>query len=255
MEIASNVRYCYNDNAFLVVHVSADHKEAFYRHAVAKGIRLFANNVFWNDIELRTKWGNVLPYQIANYLYLKTKLTIPFTHFQILSPSNLLTKRDLDQHISRFDIVMRKTTPIAAGWMWRDQADSDPKYRKFSEANGLEQKLCTRVDGLAVRDEIFGDFVRRILEFYSIEDMQNLEPTYPQEETILPTYLTKYAHFAYSFGEAFAKTFEPNQAPLDLQTVMRILEEGNIGYLKRISPQEDDPIRQTILKRMSFGPL
>ncbi len=252
MELLSNIRYCYNGNAFLVVHVSADYKEAFYRHAAAKGIRLFADQIFWNDIEISTKWGNTLPSQIWNYLYLKNTLGIEFSHFQIISPSNLIIRKDMDVYIRNFDIVMRKAVP-SDKWMWGSQARGDPKYQQFREENGLGGCLCARVDGLAVKDEIFGAFARKLLLRYSISDMQAIDPTYPQEETILPTYLTKLQDFAYRIGLGLAKTFEPNEPALDEAMLERMMEEQKIAYIKPIPPQEDNPLRSLILKKRSFG--
>ncbi len=253
MEIASNIKFCYGDNAFLVVHVSADYKEAFYRHAAARGVRLFADNVIWNDLEISTKWGNTLPMIVWNYLFLKTQVKQSFTHFQILQPSNLIIKGGLDTYVSNFDIVMRKPAPSREGWVWNEQANADPKYKVFCQMNGLGEFLCARTDGIAMRDEIFGDFVRRLLKIYSISDLQNLEVTYPQEETMLPTFLTGLKSFGYSFGDACARTFEPNEPPLDVAVVQRLIKEGQIAYLKRIAPQEEDPVRSYILGKFSYG--
>ena len=253
MEIASNVKHCYNNKAFLIVHVSADHKDAFYRHAVATGLSLVADNVFWNDSAISTKWGNTLPMQIWNYLYLKTKLKQSFSHFQILSPSNLVIKGNLESYVSNFDVIMRKTAPASGGWFWNDMAVADTRYKSFREANGLGECLCARVDGIAVKDEIFGEFVRRLLFVYSVSDLQNVDPTYPQEETILPTFLASLNHEIYQFGDAQAKTFEPNEAELTVAIVQRLMDDQKIAYLKRIAPQERDPVRSFILGKMSSG--
>jgi hypothetical protein len=253
MELLSNIKFCYNGNAFLVVHVSADHKEAFFRHAAAKGIRLFDERIFWNDIEIGTRWGNTLPMQIWNYLYLKTKVRQSFTHFQIISPSNLIIQGDLDLYVQRFDIVMRKTIPAGAGWVWTEAINADARYEQFRQANGIARPLAARVDGLAVRDEIFGDFARRLLKIYSIADMQSVDPVYPLEETILPSFLETQLQFGCRLGDGRAKTFEPNEPQPDVPTVQRLMQEGQIAYLKRVPPQEDDPVRQFILRRMSYG--
>jgi hypothetical protein len=252
MELLSNIRYCYNGNAFVVVHVSADFREAFYRHAAAKGIRLFADQIFWNDIEISTIWGNTLPSVVWNYLYLKSTLRLSFSHFQIISPSNMIIMKDLDAYIKAYDVVMRLPVPTDK-WMWNQQTQADARYLSFRKENGLGDALCTRVDGLAVRDEIFGTFVRKLLLKYSIADMQDLEPAYPQEETILPTYLTKLKDFAYRFGPAMAKTYEPHEPALDEATVERLMAEQKIAYLKRIPPQEDNPLRRLIMRTRSFG--
>jgi hypothetical protein len=139
--------------------------------------------------------------------------------------------------------------------MWDKEARSDQRYEAFRAANELYESFCARVDGLAVRDSIFGDLVRRILQFYSLTDMQNVDPTYPMEETILPTFLQRYRSFGYSFGEPCAKTFEPNEPELDVERTLKMIEEGRIAYLKRIAPQADAPVRVHILKHFSYGRL
>ncbi len=159
----------------------------------------------------------------------------------------------MDKYISKYDVVMRNTAPTSNGWKWHDNAAKDLKYEAFRSENSIEQMLCARVDGLALRDLIFGDFIRKILKVYSISDLQNIDPVYPQEETILPSYVNKLKNYSYSFGESCAKTFEPNEPQLTIDIVQDLINTGKIAYLKRIAPQADNVVRRFILKNFSFG--
>lgn len=253
MELMSNIRYAYNGNAIMVLHVSRDTKEKFLKHAAATGVRLADRGIYWNDQEMSTRWGNTLPMQVSNFLFLTMKLRIPFTHFQIISPANLIVGENMDQYVASHDVLLNNSIPTSKGWMWHDGAAQDPLFTRFREENALGEALCARVDGAAVRADIFGDFVRRLLDLYSLDLMRTREPNYPLEETILPTYLTALRKFAFRFGSPRSKTFEPHEPELTVEKVEKIMEEGKIAYLKRISPHPDNPIRQLILSRRSFG--
>ena len=226
MELMSNIRYTYNGNAFLIVHVSADFKEKFLKYAATLGVSMHDPDIYWNDLNMSTKWGNTLPMQISNFLYLTMTLKRPFTHFQILSPANLVVSTDMDIYIKNFDIVLNNANPITQKWRWYTNALQDPLYTHFRERYGLGEPVAVRVDGMAVRADIFGGFVRRLLDLYSLDTMRNLSATYPQEETIIPTYLARFKEFAYRIGPTRSRTFEPSQAPLTLDMAERILNEG-----------------------------
>ncbi|WP_149537809.1 hypothetical protein [Siccirubricoccus phaeus] len=253
MELMSNIRYTYNGNAFLVVHVSRDNKEKFLKHAAATGVDMHDPDVHWNDVEMPTKWGNTLPMQVSNFLYLTMTLRRPFTHFQILSPANLVVGTDMDRYVASHDILLNNTIPTAKGWRWHEQVQQDTGFTAFREAHGLGDPVAVRVDGMAVRADIFGGFVRRLLDIYSLDAMRNLPAFYPQEETIIPTYLSRFRQFAYKFAPSRSRTFEPHHPPLTIERVEKIMEEGKIAYLKRIPPHRASPLRRFILERRSLG--
>ena len=148
---------------------------------------------------------------LSNYLFLKLKSDYKFSHFQIISPANLVIRDRLDEYVAKYDVVMRAPAPAANGWVWQPQASSDGSYEKFRSNTGLGEPLCARVDGLAVAEPLFSELVTRLLQFYSINDLRDINPIYPQEETIIPTFLDRYKTVAYKFGESCAKTFEPNE--------------------------------------------
>jgi hypothetical protein len=253
MELISNIRYTYNRNAFLIVHISRDTKEKFLKHAAATGVNLHDADLYWNDIEMPTKWGNTLPMQVSNFLYLTMTLRRPFTHFQIITPANLIVGKNLDEYIGKHDIIINKPMQASNGWRWYESLQQDELYARFREQHGLGEPVAVRVDGMAVRADIFSGFVRRLLDIYSLDAMRNLAMPYPQEETFIPTYLARFSQYAYSIAPSFSRTFEPTQNPLTLEIVEKILSEDKVFYLKRISPQKNNPIRRMILEKRSFG--
>jgi len=248
IDMIRNIRKTYNKKAFLIVHVSKDTKEQFFSDAEKMKLALDHGDIIWNKWNISTKWGNVLPMQISNFMYLKTMTNLPFSHFQILSPANMIIGESVEKHVLGHDVLLNKPVRVADGWYWRAQAEADNFYRKFMVSNNINDMLCARVDGAAVRVDIFAEFVSRVMSIYSIEMMQNLDPVYPMEETLLPSYLMSAKYKELRFAPTMSKTFEPNEPQITLDKIRHMINEKKLLFVKRISPNREDPIRKYIIE-------
>lgn len=147
------------ENAAIILHISKDFLENFKKAQIN-----LPQNVYIDDKNIRTGWGDIYLAHILNFEF--AKKIIDFRYFILHASNDMYIKKGINRYIEKFDAGynIRKTSSEKSLWWPSHEAKKDPFLLKMLSKINSKHIIGSQVEGSFYKKEIFEEICKIILD-------------------------------------------------------------------------------------------